>query len=250
MLHSVSNRKVCQRCGHFAEEGLPTLLNGSFAQLGGMTMKFISTVLLAVLCLPLPLLAPPRLAFADGGNTVPTTSAEMSRHIDRLIEEHWAEEGRKPVTPVSDAEFLRRAYLDLTGVIPTVAEARAFLDERHSDKRAKLIERVLNSPGYATHMATTWRNRMLPSNFDPAMLQNAAGLQNWLRDQFIDNCRYDNLVGDLLSATGVGDRDPGVFYTALKSKPEKIAASTSRIFLGLQMECAQCHNHPYDDWTQ
>ena len=82
------------------------------------------------------------------------------------------------------------------------------------------------------------------------MLQNAAGLQNWLRDQFIDNCRYDNLVGDLLSATGVGDRDPGVFYTTLKSKPEKIAASTSRIFLGLQMECAQCHNHPYDDWTQ
>jgi hypothetical protein len=174
----------------------------------------------------------------------------MSQHLDKLLAQRWKEENVAPAQPATDAEFMRRVYLDLTGVTPSVFEAREFLADKDPAKRRKLVDRLLSSPAYATHMATTWRTRMLPAGFDPGQLQTAVGLQNWLREQFVENLRYDNLVAEFLVASGTGTRGPGVYYTALELKPEKLAASTARIFLGLQIQCAQCHDHPFDHWTQ
>jgi hypothetical protein len=176
--------------------------------------------------------------------------AEMIARIDQLLTERLKQEGVQPSELANDGEFVRRAYLDLTGVIPRVADVRAFLADDDEQKRAKLTERLLNSPRYATHMANTWRQIMVPGGLDLEQLQSVAGVQNWLRRQFAQNMRYDRIVGDFLVATGGGQAGPALYYTSLELKPEKLAASTARIFLGLQIECAECHPHPFDHWKQ
>ena len=213
-------------------------------------MTFLCRTVLVLVLGAAFVFAPAFSLLANG--QIPTSPDEMARRIDQLLAERWQRESSEvqPAPPAEDDEFLRRGYLDLTGVTPSVAQAREFLASKDSDKRIKLIDKLTRSAGFATHMATTWRNRLLPDNFDPAQLQNAAGLQNWLRDQFVENLRYDNLVAEFLVAKGGGDRGPGIFYTAHEIKPEKLAASSARVFLGLQIQCAQCHDHPTDRWTQ
>ena len=175
---------------------------------------------------------------------------KIIQRIDSLLAARWKEAEVEPAASSSDSEFVRRVYLDLTGVIPRVSEVREFLEDEREDKRQKLIDRLLASPRYPTHMANTWRQIMVPGGLDLEQLQNVAGVQNWLRKQFAQNMRYDRIVSDFLVATGGGDAGPALFYTSLELKPEKLAASTARIFLGLQIECAECHPHPYDHWTQ
>jgi hypothetical protein len=99
-------------------------------------------------------------------------------------------------------------------------------------------------------MANTWRQIMVPGGLDLEQLQNVAGVQNWLRRKFSDNLRYDRIVDEFLVATGGGAAGPALYFTSLELKPEKLAASTARIFLGLQIECAECHAHPFDHWKQ
>lgn len=174
----------------------------------------------------------------------------MSERVDYWLAAGWSAAGVQSAPQADDAEFLRRASLDLAGTIPRVGEVRRFLADESPDKRARLIDRLLASPAHPTHMANTWRSFMLPPNVDVTQQNNVVGVQRWLRNQFADNMRYDRMVGDLLVATGGGDTGPALFYTALEVKPDKLAAATSRIFLGLQIDCAQCHDHPFDRWTQ
>ena len=184
-------------------------------------------------------------------------ASESARHkmivrIDTLLSDRWKQEGIEPAQPADDYEFVRRVCLDLTGTIPTVNQIHSFSEDKTDPaaRRARLVEQLLDSPNFATHLATTWRMRMLPEDFDPQQLNLAEGLQRWLRKQFADQRRFDDLVADFLVATGTGDRGPGLYYTALELKPEKLAANTAKIFLGLQIQCAQCHDHPFDDWRQ
>jgi hypothetical protein len=174
----------------------------------------------------------------------------MSARVDELLAARWKEESLSLAPLASDGEFIRRAYLDLTGVIPPVAEVRAFLKDSSSDKRERLIDRLLDSPAHATHLATTWRNIMLPAGFEAGDVNSVLGVQNWLRDRFAENMRYDRIVSELLVATGGRETGPALFYTALELKPEELAANTARIFLGVQIQCAQCHDHPFDHWKQ
>jgi hypothetical protein len=181
----------------------------------------------------------------------PPNPREMVARIDGLLAERCKEEGIRPAAPASDTEFLRRASLDLTGVIPTVQEVRAFLADASLDKRARLIERLLAKPNHATHFANIWRNVMLPSDANVVQFGQDGGFNNWLRGQFADNVPYDKVVTELLVTSGNAQQTgPALFYTALQLKPEELAASTSRIFLGVQIQCAQCHNHPFDHWTR
>jgi hypothetical protein len=105
--------------------------------------------------------------------------AKMAARIDALLEEQWAANEVKPAPVADDAEFLRRASLDLTGVIPRASEVREFLADELPDKRQQLVDRLLASPRYATHMATTWRNRILPAEVDPSRARQAVALQKW-----------------------------------------------------------------------
>ncbi|MCC6492465.1 MAG: DUF1549 domain-containing protein [Pirellulales bacterium] len=174
----------------------------------------------------------------------------MSARVDELLLRQWQ---ARPVTPAaiaSDAEFLRRASLDLAGVVPRVSEVRSFLADDDPAKRRRLIDRLLGSSGYASHMATTWGNRILPQGAEPARAREAAALQKWLRLRFASNLRYDNLVGGLLLTGGGDELGPALYYRALDVAPEKIAASVAELFLGVKLHCAQCHDHPLADWSQ
>lgn len=174
----------------------------------------------------------------------------LIRRIDELIEAKLKTAGFSPAPQATDDEFLRRIYLDLAGVIPRVAEAREFLGDSAADKRSRLIDKLLDSPAHATHLANTWRGILLPGGLNPEQINNVVGVQNWLRQRFVENLRYDNLVAELLVASDGGEAGPALYYTSLDLAPEKLASSTARIFLGLQIECAQCHDHPFDHWKQ
>lgn len=187
---------------------------------------------------------------ASADDEVARDRATMVGRIDQLIADRLAETEWKPAERSSDSEFVRRVYLDLTGVTPRVAEVRAFLADDDEDKREKLIDRLLASPAHATHLANTWRRIMLPGGMNLEQTNNVVGVQNWLRGRFVENLRYDNLVSELLVATEGDESGPALYYTSLDLAPEKLAASTARIFLGLQIECAECHDHPFDKWKQ
>jgi hypothetical protein len=170
--------------------------------------------------------------------------------IDKLLERRWADASVSPAPPANDTEFLRRASLDLTGVIPRASRVREFLADTRPDKRELLIEELLDSPRYATHMATTWRNRILPLGVEPGRNREATALQKWLRTRFAKNLRYDNLVGELLLTLGGDELGPSLYYQANDLSPEKLAGSAAELFLGVQLHCAQCHDHPFAEWSQ
>jgi hypothetical protein len=188
----------------------------------------------------------------------------LAERIDARLGERFRTEKRTPAAPASDAAFCRRLYLDLVGRIPSVAEARTFLDDKRPDKRTRLIDDLLSRPGHAQQMAQVWRTMLIPQASANLQLQHlGVSLEAWLRQRFRDAVPLDSITRELLttpldyhdrSAEGVPNLVSGLspigFYQANDLKAETTAASVSRIFLGLKLECAQCHNHPFDSWTQ
>ncbi len=197
------------------------------------------------------------LVFAAGAWSVPARAQErpslespsvVSARIDALFEQTWRDEGVEPAPMADDAMFLRRVYLDLTGVIPSVNEARAFFEDDRADKRMRLIDELLARPRHAARLANVWRHILLPRGSD---IGSSARMEQWLERQFRDNTPYDVLARDVLTAHGSpGQSEPVVYYLALGVKPEELAASSSQVFLGVQIRCAQCHDHPFTAWKQ
>ncbi|HYO24992.1 MAG TPA: DUF1549 domain-containing protein [Lacipirellulaceae bacterium] len=189
-------------------------------------------------------------ARAEAPGSAAEDATTVARLVDKKLAAAWEAAGVEPAARATDAEFLRRAYLDFTGVTPRVSEARAFLDDPSETKRSQLVERLLESPRYATHMATTWRNRILPLGVDSARSREALGLQKWLRQRFAENLRYDRMVGGLLLASGDNEVGPALYFQANDVSPEKLAGSAAELFMGVDLHCAQCHDHPYAEWSQ
>jgi hypothetical protein len=178
---------------------------------------------------------------------------QLARRIDRRLETMWENAKVKPAALADDAEFLRRVYLDLAGRIPAPDEAREFLDDRRPDKRARLIDELLDGTDHRTHFARTLRIILSPTA-DP-LGRETETLQEWLRPHVIKNTGYDQIareiVGYQVFRTDKRSRNgPSSFYFALNSRPENLAAATARIFLGIRIECAQCHDHPFAPWKQ
>jgi hypothetical protein len=194
--------------------------------------------------------ATPRGTESDDNAPTPRSSEEMASRVDELLAKQWTDAKVEPAGPASDGEFLRRVSLDFTGVIPRASQVRAFLADEKPDKRAALVDELLTSPRYSTHMATTWRNRILPTGVAPERNREALALQKWLRARFAKNLRYDNLVGELLLTLGGDELGPALYFQANDLSPEKLAGSAAELFLGVRLDCAQCHDHPFADWSQ
>ncbi len=172
----------------------------------------------------------------------------LAGQVDRLVEARWKEKKIKPAAPADDATFLRRVHLDIAGRIPSITETRDFLEDPAPDKRLRLVERLLKSETHARHFATVTRKLLLPETFAAA----ASPLDGWLERRIGDDVRLDRLARELLTAKAVGTADPALnaFYQANEFKPENLAASASRIFLGIRLECAQCHDHPFAPYSR
>jgi hypothetical protein len=162
-----------------------------------------------------------------------------------------------PASPqADDAEFLRRVTLDLTGRIPTYQRAVAFLDSKEPDKRRKLIDELLDSQEYAEHFATVWKNLIVPRD-NLALLKGRGdeAIASWLAVQFDDNRGWDAIVTDLLTAEGSPRDVPAAAFVMAHSEngqphANKVAAAATRLFLGVNVACAECHNHPFAKWKQ
>jgi hypothetical protein len=189
----------------------------------------------------------------------------LADQIDKLIGEGWAKHGVTPTEPAGDAEFLRRLSLDVGGRIPWNSEVRAFLEDPSPDKRDRKITQRLNNIRYATYFTSVWRNLLIPPNNNQFGQNFAAQLDPWLRKRLTENRPYDEIVRELLTvpfpagadfptdqpfAINPNDIGPRAFYQANESKPETLAANTSRLFLGIRLECAQCHDHPFAKWSR
>lgn len=169
--------------------------------------------------------------------------------IDTLVWNKLQRLGIQPSPVVDDAGFLRRVYLDVIGTLPTAAEARAFLQDQDPLKRARLVDALLQRPEYADYWAMKWTN-LLRADKTRITPQGTVGLSRWLSRQFSDNRPYDQMVRDVLLVQGpVQSESPAGFYKALE-KPEVAARSFSQLFLGVRIECAQCHHHPSEKWSQ
>ena len=197
----------------------------------------------------------------EGDPAALSSPTEMSARIDELLNQKWHADKITPAPVATDAEFFRRIHLDLTGGLPGVSDVRAFLKNTDPNRRAKVIDSLLGTEdptdGFAgkadhwTHLANTWRQFLLPDDTDLRRYGGGRQFENWLREQFRLNKPYDELVSELILAQGsINQSGPTLFYAVLQSKPEDVAAATSRSFLGVQIQCAQCHDHPFDHWTQ
>jgi Protein of unknown function (DUF1549)/Protein of unknown function (DUF1553) len=185
-------------------------------------------------------------AASAGGKPDP---AALARRIDQAIDKRLASE-KVPASPrADDAEFLRRAALDITGVIPPAERVTAFLDSKDPAKREKLIDELLASRQYGRHMADVWQHLMLPRDSDNKRLQPAPFVA-WLEESFNADKSWDRIVRDLLTATGTQDESPAVTYFLANPTVDKMTDSSARLFLGVQLQCAQCHNHPFTKWKQ
>ncbi len=206
-------------------------------------------------CLVL-LLAIAARAFA----AAPLDPSDVAATIDRRLAEEWARSNVAPAEICEDATFLRRASLDLIGRIPTVAELRNFDEDRSADKRSRSIARLVDSASSAQQFATFWRRTWVPQADTPQFARLIEEFEPWLVKRLQANQPYDKLAGEVLTfpaggrpASAATSSQLGAtraFYEASEYKPELLAANSTRAFLGINLDCAQCHDHPFARWTR
>jgi hypothetical protein len=171
--------------------------------------------------------------------------------IDQLVEKNYTKFKVRPNELTSDEQFVRRVYLDITGTIPTYQQARVFLNDRDTAKRARLIDTLLNSREYAGHMYNYWADILRLR--DREVTNNAPGrpYNEWVKECLEKNTPYDQWVYEMLTAEGKYLDNPATGYVLRDSgMPLDAVNNTVRIFLGTQIGCAQCHDHPFDKWKR
>lgn len=204
------------------------------------------------------------LLLVGSTSAAPPDPQALANIIDSHVDARLKAAQVQYVTIADDAEFLRRAYLDITGRIPSPHDIHEFLADTDPNKRAKLIDELLETPRYASHAAAMWRAALAPETAAiPEARVFRVGFEAWLRQRFRTNVGFDALVRELLTAPlstdpesptpalkRPEDPNPLAFYAVKDAKPENLAAATTRVFLGVQIECAQCHDHPFAKWTR
>ncbi len=175
-------------------------------------------------------------------------STPLRQTIDKAVQESWKKEKIKAEGKCDDSTFLRRVYLDLLGTIPSYDVAKKFLADQDEKKRDKLIERLLNDTQFAQHQTTLWDLTLFgrnPPNQDAT--RNRTLFKQWLGEKFTKNEPFDLWVRDLILAEQEGSE---LYYAQFNNKPEDLTESFSRIFLGTQIQCARCHDHPFTELLQ
>jgi hypothetical protein len=176
--------------------------------------------------------------------------AEAAARIDRLVEGGWKERGLEGSQPLDDARYVRRLFLELGGRIPTHDETVDFLADDDPAKRVELIDRLLESPDYVSHFYNYWAD-ILRLTERPQRNLFCEPYLDWVKHSIAANRPYDQWVREMLTADGKTWENPAVGYQLRdQGMPLPYVDNTVRVFLGTQIGCAQCHDHPFDSWTQ
>ena len=177
--------------------------------------------------------------------------AQLPRNnfIDELV---WQKLQRLNITPspvCDDHTFLRRATTDISGRIPTLEEVNAFLADASADKRSKLIDRLLEEPEFADHWANKWADLLRPNPYHVG-IKATFNYDHWIRQSFHDRKPWDQFVRELLTARGGTFRDGSVVMFRDRRQPEELTTLVSQLFIGVRLDCAKCHHHPFEVWGQ
>lgn len=189
-------------------------------------------------------------------------ASAAAKQIDQLLEQSWRDHGVRPASEASDGIWCRRVYLDLIGRIPTVAELNAYLTDKARHRDARLVDRLLSSayaPEYARHWATVWTNLLIgrTGGTEARSPISRPGMTEYLAASFLENKPYDVLSRELIGAVGAArpemeDYNGAVNFLVGKMEEDGVQATakTAQIFLGMAVQCTQCHNHPFNEYQQ
>jgi hypothetical protein len=174
-----------------------------------------------------------------------------NNRIDELAVAKWKKLGLRPSGLCDDATFIRRVTVDVCGRLPTVAETKAFLEDKTADKRAKLIDKLLDSADYPAYFAMKWGAILRNSNLAGAD-QAAVAFHHWLKDMIARNRPYDEFVRGIVAAAGEWQDAPAVnwLWQNRDDQLHQVTADVAQVFLGTRLQCAKCHHHPYERWGQ
>ena len=210
-----------------------------------------------LLCFALPAWAANPAAGPSEAGRVPTSSSASAERaaalVDAAVERYLADESLSPAAPAGADDFLRRVTLDIAGRLPSPAEWAAFdsADGADADRRAAAIDRLLKDPGYAENWAAYWRDVIFKRATDARAARADHVFEAWMTEQLDAGRGWDEIAADLMTATGPVEENgaTGLIFAQSASGGE-VAAEASRIFLGIQIQCAECHDHPYDRWKR
>jgi hypothetical protein len=181
----------------------------------------------------------------------PVESLPPSRNfIDDLVFANLKRIGVPPSPLCDDATYLRRVTLDIAGRLPTDLEAKAFLNNTDPAKRDQVVEDLLKTPDYADYFAAKWTALLKNRRDDASDIVSNFAFHAWVRDSLLANKPYDQFVRELLAATGTVIANPPVAWYKRVKEPKQQIEDVAQLFLGVRMQCAQCHHHPFERWSQ
>lgn len=176
---------------------------------------------------------------------------EAWSRVDELVAEKWRRVKVVPSPLADDATFLRRVYLDLTGLPPTSDEVRAFLNDSSPtrNKRAQVIEQLIGSPAFVDYWTNKWAD-LLQVNRKFLGVEGSRQFRDWIHDSVAENRPYDQFARDILTASGSNKDNPAASYFKVLRNAEDTMENTTHLFLGIRFNCNKCHDHPFEKWTQ
>jgi len=191
------------------------------------------------------------LALLLASLALPAQAKELSpAELDKLLDADWKKAHVQPAPPVDDARFLRRLYLDLAGAIPPPEVVQAYLADGKPGRRDRALDALLDGPSYADHFTNVYERLLIGRALRGARADHTA-FRTWLHDALAKNRGWDAMARELISSTGETDKDGATnFFFRYAQSPIELTSKVSRTFLGVQIQCAQCHDHPTEAWKR
>jgi hypothetical protein len=185
------------------------------------------------------------------GAPTPAYVFEPGTVVDKHTLAKWKQLGIVPSGPCSDESFVRRAFLDITGTLPTPKQLSDFIEDKNPNKRDNLVDRLLETPEYAYYFANKWADVLRVKRGNQAnRAYGTFSFHQWIREAMAFDKPYDEFARDILAAIGDETKSPPTVWHKDIQTPDQFVDNASQVFLGTRMQCAQCHHHPYEKWSQ
>lgn len=244
--------------GHFSDGSVRdvtrlTVFSSSDAAIAEVSanglVEFKQSGEVAILCRYLEALQAVRFTYLEPRQGFTWANPPELNYIDKFVFAKLKQMSIPPSDLCTDEEFLRRAYLDLCGLLPTVDEVQAFMTDKSPNKRAQLIDVLLERPEYSDFWALKWSD-VFRSSRKTIQLKGATAFQQWLKGHINANTPFDVIIRDMLTSNGNTYANPPANFYRIAKDPQNLAETTAQLFFGVRMQCAKCHNHPFERWTQ